>query len=106
MHEQKNHLILSVKDSNTIQMATKFSICLWNKDANGMSDYYQQIFNDFKLISEKKKLTPIGTTSAKKGRQGNAAGSKTNTENCSKATYAFKQMSKFGIAKLEEAVSV
>ncbi|MFM1853184.1 MAG: hypothetical protein RL164_502, partial [Bacteroidota bacterium] len=33
-------------------MSTQFSICLWNQDAKGMSQYYQQIFSDFKLISE------------------------------------------------------
>lgn len=33
-------------------MATQFSICLWNKDAKAMSQYYQGIFSDYKLISE------------------------------------------------------
>ena len=59
-------------------MATQFSICLWNKDAKGMSQYYQQIFSDLKLM--------------------------TNPETAPKATYAFMQMSKFDIARLEEAV--
>lgn len=33
-------------------MATQFSICLWHQEAKEMANYYQQIFSDFKLLSE------------------------------------------------------
>jgi|GEM_PF-591142 len=33
-------------------MATQFSICLWGQNAKGMAQYYQEVFNDFKLVSE------------------------------------------------------
>ena len=33
-------------------MAIQFSICLWHQEAKEMAHYYQQIFSDFKLLSE------------------------------------------------------
>ncbi len=160
MNEQKNHLILSVLHSNATQMATKFSLCLWNKDAKGMSEYYQQIFKDFKLISENpmavvfeivgkrfmclnnavpniqfnEKISFVLTVDtqeeidtywdyfSKEGQAGQCGWLEdkygvtwqivpsilgklmTNPETAPKATYAFMQMSKFDIKRLEEAV--
>jgi predicted 3-demethylubiquinone-9 3-methyltransferase (glyoxalase superfamily) len=142
-------------------MATKFSICLWNQDAKGMSQYYQQIFNDFKLISENpmaavfemvgtrfmclnnavpniqfnEKISFVLTVDTQEEidtywdyfcKEGQAwqcgwledkygvswqiipsilGKLMTNPETAPKATYAFMQMSKFDIARLEEAVS-
>jgi predicted 3-demethylubiquinone-9 3-methyltransferase (glyoxalase superfamily) len=141
-------------------MSTQFSICLWNQDAKGMSQYYQQIFSDFKLISENpmasvfeivgtrfmclnnavpniqfnEKISFVLTVDTqaeidtywgyfcKEGQAGQCGWLEdkygvswqiapsilgklmTNPETAPKATYAFMQMSKFDIAKLEEVV--
>lgn len=141
-------------------MATTFSICLWHQDAQAMAHYYQQIFSDFKLLSENpmaavfemngvrmmclnnavpnvsfnEKISLVLTVDTqeeidaywnyftKEGKAGQCGWLEdkygvswqvvprilgqlmTNPETAPKATYAFMQMSKFDIAKLEEAV--
>ncbi len=141
-------------------MATTFSICLWHQDAREMAHYYQQIFSDFKLLSENpmatvfemngirmmclnnaapnisfnEKISLVLTVDTqeeidtywnyftKEGTAGQCGWLEdkygvswqvvprilgqlmTNPETAPKATYAFMQMSKFDIEKLEEAV--
>ncbi|MFM7091492.1 MAG: VOC family protein [Bacteroidota bacterium] len=141
-------------------MATQFSICLWGQNAKGMAQYYQEVFNDFKLVSENpmavvfemigkrfmclnnctpnlnfnEKISFVLTVDTqdeidyywnyftKEGQAGQCGWLEdkygvswqvvpgilgklmTNPETAPKATYAFMQMSKFDIAKLQEAV--
>lgn len=141
-------------------MATTFSICLWHQDAREMAHYYQQIFSDFKLLSENpmatvfemngirmmclnnaapnisfnEKISLVLTVDTqeeidtywnyftKEGTAGQCGWLEdkygvswqvvprilgqlmTNPETAPKATYAFMQMSKFDVKKLEEAV--
>jgi predicted 3-demethylubiquinone-9 3-methyltransferase (glyoxalase superfamily) len=141
-------------------MATQFSICLWGQDAKGMARYYQDVFTDFKLVSENpmavvfemigkrfmclnncvpnlnfnEKISFVLTVDTqdeidyywnyfiKEGQAGQCGWLEdkygvswqvvpsilgklmTNPETAPKATYAFMQMSRFDIAKLQEAV--
>ncbi len=141
-------------------MATQFSICLWGQDAKGMAHYYQDVFTDFKLVSENpmavvfemigkrfmclnncvpnlnfnEKISFVLTVDTqdeidyywnyftKEGQAGQCGWLEdkygvswqvvpsilgklmTNPETAPKATYAFMQMSRFDIAKLQEAV--
>ena len=141
-------------------MPTSFSICLWHQNAKEMAAYYQEIFKDFKLLSENpmasvfemngirmmclnnavpnesfnEKISFVLTVDtqeeidyywnrfALEGKEGQCGWIEdkygvswqvvpsilgklmTNPETAPKATYAFMQMSKFDIAKLEEAV--
>lgn len=141
-------------------MSTQFSICLWHQNAKEMAAYYQQVFSDFKLLSENpiaavfevngirmmclnnaipdqsfnEKISLVLTVDTQdeidhywsyftqEGKAGQCGWLEdkygvswqvvpsilgklmTNPETAPKATYAFMQMSKFDIAKLEEAV--
>lgn len=141
-------------------MATQFSICIWHNEAKEISKYYQDIFKDFKLVSENpmavvfeiygkrimclnnaapqiafnEKISFVLTVDSqveidmywdyftKDGHAGQCGWLEdkygiswqvvpsilgklmTNPETAPKATYAFMQMTKFDIAKLEEAV--
>jgi predicted 3-demethylubiquinone-9 3-methyltransferase (glyoxalase superfamily) len=141
-------------------MATQFSICLWVQHAKEVSQYYENVFSDFKLLSENplavvfemigkrfmclnnsdlnlhfnEKLSFVLTVDTQEeidlywnyftqeGKPGQCGWLEdkygvswqvvpsilgklmTNPVTAPKATYAFMQMSKFDIAKLEEAV--
>lgn len=38
--------------NQTKTMATQFSVCIWGQDAKEISEYYKNVFTDFRLISE------------------------------------------------------